>query len=298
MDANMKKSLTDLIDETLMELEELKKSRFDASQVDLKGPGEGIAGKPSNGDLHAKSEAEKADKEDEDDKDEDKDDDKDMDKGEGENRSADPDGGHHKAPVEGDKHGQAPGRAPKDHKHVGNGKNNEADPNGGSHRPDYEGAAKSDAEKADMDKKEKDKKKDKDDDKEGDKDGMDKTGYPKEIGLARGSAKKSDEEINTLMKSLIDDRVKPLEDKLGTILELVNKIADQPVAPKGITSKAIPLFKSGESEGDIKPLNKADVSNRLFELKKSGTKVESLDVTRAELGQDLEFISKKYNLSK
>jgi len=152
MDEKLKKSLTDLIDETLIELEELKKSRFDASEVDLKGPGEGIAGKPSNGELDAKKaeHAEKADKEDEDDDKDDKDDD-DMDKGEGKNREADPNGGHHK-PVagEGDKHGQGPSHSPKDHKHVGNGVNNEADPDGGAHRPAYEGAAKSD----DMDKKE------------------------------------------------------------------------------------------------------------------------------------------------
>ena len=54
MKEELRKSLTDLIDETLLELEELKKSRFAASEVEIKGPGEGIAGKPSNGDLHAK----------------------------------------------------------------------------------------------------------------------------------------------------------------------------------------------------------------------------------------------------
>jgi hypothetical protein len=281
MDANMKKSLTDLIDETLMELEELKKSRFAASEVDLKGPGEGIAGKPSNGDLHAKKaeDAEKAD--DEDDKDEDDDKEDKAEKGEGKNREADPNGGHHKM----DK---------------GEGKNREADPNGGHHKMDKADAEKADAEKADMDKKEdkKDKKKDKDEDKDDDKD--DKKNFfdknDSRSGMPEGTAAKSVEEQTSLMKSMIDDRVKPLEDKLGTILELVNRIADQPVAPKGITSKAIPLFKSEGEE--VAPLNKHQVSNKLFELKKSGTKVESLDVTRAELGQDLDFISKKYNLSK
>jgi hypothetical protein len=301
MDEKVKKSLSDLIDETLMELEELKKSRFDASEVDLKGPGEGIAGKPSNGKLDAS----KADDEDEDDKDEDKDkdeDDKDMDKGEGQNRQADPDGGHHKAPVEGDKHGQGPSRAPKDHVHVGNGKNNEADPDGGSHREPFEGAAKSDAEKADMDKKEdkKDKKKDKkdhddDDDKDDKKSFFDKN--DKHSGMPEGTAaNKSIKEQTSLMKSMIDERVKPLEDKLSTILDLVNKIADQPIAPKGVTSKAIPLFKS--SDEGVEKLSKSEISNKLFDMKKSGTKVESLDVTRAELGQDLDFIVKKYNLSK
>ena len=54
MDEALKKSLTDLIDETLLELEELKKSRYSAEEIQLKGPGEGIAGKPANGDLKAK----------------------------------------------------------------------------------------------------------------------------------------------------------------------------------------------------------------------------------------------------
>ena len=61
MNEELKKSLTDLIDETLLELEELKKSRFSASEIDIKGPGEGIAGKPSNGDLHAKKAEDKKD---------------------------------------------------------------------------------------------------------------------------------------------------------------------------------------------------------------------------------------------
>src|ERR1035437_80967 len=93
MNEELKKSLTDLIDETLLELEELKKSRFSASEIEIKGPGEGIAGKPSNGDLHAKAE----------DKDEDEDEDKDeeAEKAEGQNRQSDPNGGHHK-PVAGE----------------------------------------------------------------------------------------------------------------------------------------------------------------------------------------------------
>src|SRR5208283_46619 len=119
MKEELKKSLTDLIDETLLELEELKKSRFSASEIDLKGPGEGIAGKPSNGDLHAKAEDKK-----------DKDEDEDAEKAEGHNRQSDPDGGHHK-PVAGEgmkntngRHSESPG-ASVTH---GNGKNSESDP--------------------------------------------------------------------------------------------------------------------------------------------------------------------------
>src|SRR5271154_4574911 len=91
MKEELRKSLTDLIDETLLELEELKKSRFSASEIDIKGPGEGIAGKPSNGDLHAKAEDKKDDEEE----------DEDAEKAEGHNRQSDPDGGKHK-PVAGE----------------------------------------------------------------------------------------------------------------------------------------------------------------------------------------------------
>jgi hypothetical protein len=76
----------------------------------------------------------------------------------------------------------------------------------------------------------------------------------------------------------------------------VNKIADQPVAPKGLTGRTIPLLKSNEEYGG-ESLSKAEVASKLFELKKSGTKVDSLDITRAEMGQDLSKIIEKYKIS-
>jgi hypothetical protein len=231
MDTNLSKSLSDLIDETLQELDELKKSRFAASEIHIEGPGDGIAGKPSNGDIDAK----KAD--DEDDKDED---DKDMDKGENEE------------------------------------------------------AAK--AEKED------DKEDDKDeDDKEPHKDDEDHEEKEKKIAkklldMHKGEMKKSSEESESLMKSYVEERVKPLEDKLETILNLVNKIADQPVSPKGMTIKSTPLFKSS-TEDASETLTKSVVANKLFELKKSGTRVDSADIARVEMGQDLKQIIKKYEIS-
>src|ERR1019366_9133755 len=121
MKDELRKSLTDLIDETLLELEELKKSRFSASEIEVKGPGEGIAGKPSNGKLDmAMSE-----------KDEDKDDeDEEAEKAEGQNRQSDPNGGHHK-PIagEGMEHGQGPEKGSHGGKSRGSdGKNCESDP--------------------------------------------------------------------------------------------------------------------------------------------------------------------------
>jgi hypothetical protein len=274
MNKELTKSLTDLIDETLMELEELKKSRFSAEEIELKGPGEGLAGKPSNGKL----DAEKA----EDDKDEDEDEDKDMDKGE--NEKADPDHGHHK--MDKSEMCKKCGKSPC--KCMDKAENAKADPDAGHHK---------------MDKSED--KKDKDEDKDEDKKDKDAKGGEeheseerKAIGKLAGLAgmKKSQEEMSSLMKSYIDERVGPLEDKLSTLLNLVNKIADQPVAPRGVSARVAPLFKSAD-ENAVEPLSKAQIASKLFELKKSGSAVDSLDVTKAEMGQDLESITKKYKLS-
>ena len=142
MKEELRKSLTDLIDETLLELEELKKSRFSASEIEIKGPGEGIAGKPSNGDLHAKAEDKKDKKDDEDEE---------AEKAEGHNRQSDPDGGKHK-PVAGE--GMEHGQGPEHGSHGGksrdmSGHNSESDP-GQTHK-----VAKADDDKDDKDDKKK-----------------------------------------------------------------------------------------------------------------------------------------------
>lgn len=245
MDNKLQKSLTDLIDETLQELDELRKSRFAASEVKIEGPGDGIAGKPSDGSLDAKkgeNEAAKADDDKEDDEDE------------------------------------------KKKKEMEKGVNDEAEK----------------AEKADAEKAEKPEAKDekKDDKKSDDKKDDDKKDDGKEDAKAAFAAmKKSFEDSDTLMKSYVEERVKPLEEKLVTILDLVNKIADQPVAPKGATARTpvTPLTKSGDA--GFEPLSKSEVAGKLFELKKSGANVDSLDITKAEMGQDLQQIVKKYEIS-
>jgi hypothetical protein len=278
MKDELRKSLTDLIDETLQELEELQKSRFSASEIEVKGPGEGIAGKPTNGDLHAKKE----------DKDEDEDD-EDTEKAEGHNRPSDPDGGHHK-PVagEGSEHGAGPSHS----SHGGksrdmSGHNSESDP-GQTHK-----VAKADDDKDD----DKDDKKKKDKDAKGgeDHEAKEKDAIGKLANLA-GMKKALQEESESLMKSFVEQRIRPLEDQLSTILNLVNKIAEQPVAPKGATSRSVPLYKSNE-DGGGEQLSKSQVASKLFDLKKSGTKVDSLDITRAEMGHDLAKIVAKYSIS-
>jgi hypothetical protein len=296
MKEELRKSLTDLIDETLLELEELKKSRFSASEIEVKGPGEGIAGKPSNGDLHAKAEDKKDDEEDED-----------AEKAEGHNRQSDPDGGKHK-PVAGEgmkntngRHSESPG-ASVTH---GNGKNSESDPGNTQHESD---TVCKDDDGDDDDKKDKDSKGGEEHEKKERKAikdlsnlaGMKKGESPEQVNanvqkLVMHGLKKSQEESESLMKSYVDEKVKPLEDKLSSILDLVNKIADQPVAPKGLTGRAVPLMKSADDFGE--QLSKSEVASKLFELKKSGTKVDSLDITRAEMGQDLNKIIEKYKIS-
>jgi hypothetical protein len=228
MKEELRKSLTDLIDETLFELEELKKSRFSAAEIEIKGPGEGIAGKPSDGKLDA------AKAEDKKDEDEEKEEDEKAEKAEGVNEE--------------------------------------------------------EASKAE-DKKDKD-----EDKKEPHKDDPEHEKKEKEMAKKLLDMHKAQEDATTLMKSFVEERVKPLEDKLSTILDLVNKIADQPVPSKGATAKTIPLLKSAD-EGSSESLSKSEVAAKLFELKKSGTKVDSLDITRAEMGHDLSKIVEKYKIS-
>lgn len=266
MNEEMMKSLVALIDESLAEIEELKKSdRFSASEVKIEGPGSGIAGKPVNGSL---------------DKDEDKDDDDDedkkkadMDKAEGQNRQADPNGGKHQV-VKGET-GMPEGTAKAEGQvEKGEGQNRQADPNGGSHQ-----VVKGD----DEDDK---KKKKKDDDKDEDKDDDKKMAF----------MKKTADEANTLLKSYVDQRLAPIEGKLEAIMTLVKQVADAPAPAKGASYKNVtPLKKSDDSEST---LTKSALVDKLLELKKSGSPVNSTDIASAELGgpNELAKIAHKYNI--
>ncbi len=257
MNEEMMKSLVSLIDETLAEVEELKKSdRFSASEVKIEGPGSGIAGKPVNGSLG--KDEDKDDDEDEDDK-------KDMDKAEGQNRQADPNGGKHQV-AKADDAAKAEGQMDK-----GEGQNRQADPNGGAHQ-----VAKGDDE--DDKKKKKKDEDDKDDDKK------------------MAFMKKSAEESNTLLKSYVDQRLAPIEGKLEAIMTLVKQVADAPAPSKGASYKHVaPLKKSDDSEST---LTKAVLVDKLLELKKSGSRVDSVDIASAELGgqNELAKIANKYNI--
>lgn len=255
MQEELKKSLTDLIDETLMELEELKKSRFAAAEVEIKGPGaDELAGKPVNGKLAEKAEDDKKDDEDKKDDDEDK-----AEKAEGVNAKAD--------------------------MGKGEGVNAAADMGKAEDKKD-------DDKKDDEDKKDEPHKDDpKHEEKEKD---MAKKLLDMHKGEDKKDLRKSDDEMESLMKSYVDSKVGALESKLATILETVTKLADAPVTPKGVSYKGVaPLMKSNEA---VETLSKSEVASKLFELKKSGSRVDSNDIVRAEMGHDLEKIVEKYNI--
>jgi hypothetical protein len=259
MDEQLTKSLTDLIDETLSELEELRKSKMSAAEIKMEGPGEdGIAGKPSNGDLHA---AKAEDEEEAEDEDEDE-------EAEKADSTEDPaDSEEIKRKLKGIKESKK------------------------SEDEEQDEDEDEEVEKSwQMSKKEKKEKK------EPHHDDPEHEEKEKKIAKKLLDMHKSTEEVSTLMKSYVEERIQPLEQKLETILELVNSIAEQPVAPKGVTIKTAPLLKSADS-GYSETLSKAQIANKLFELKKSGTRVDSLDIAKAEMGQDLVNIVKKYEIS-
>jgi len=241
MKEELKKSLTDLIDETLLELEELKKSRFSAETIEIKGPGEDMAGKPTNGKLDAGKVAEKAEDK-KDDKDE-KDDE--AEKAEGVNEAAEKAEGVNEA-----------------------------------------------AEKSEDKKKDDDKDEPHDDDPKHEE--KEKDMAKKLLDMHKGEMKKSLEEADALMKSYVDQKVSGIEGKLATLLETVTKLAEAPVPAKGVSYKgAAPLMKSAD---EVEPLSKSEVASRLFDLKKSGGRVDSNDIAMAEMGHDLEKIVSKYSI--
>jgi hypothetical protein len=301
----IRKSLSALIDETLAELEELKKSRLEAEEIDLHSGKDGtMHGHPANGSLKAESVEEDKD-EDEMDHDED-----------GVNRKAAPKRGEH---VEAESVAKDEDKEEEDEDdeedYEEDVKKEEEAQKGLGWRPSQAGPSKAgrlrgkmggasspaDAASTSMTSavsKE-----------EGDEEGVNRKAAPKrgkhveaqsvskEESKEDGSPwlKKSLQEQESLMKTFVEERVKPIESKLETLMALVKKIADQPEPPKAATYRSIvPLAKT---DGSSEPLTKAMVVNKLLELKKSGVEVDSLDVVKADLNQDLEGLARKYKLN-
>ena len=248
MNSDMQKALANLIDETLGEIEELKKSdRFSASEVSLGDSKSGIKDADKDGKLD--KEEDKKDEEKEDDKDEEKEDKKDEEK--------------------------------EDDVEKAQGVNEESDPM--SKMEDRMSKMEDVMSKMEsyMSKKE-----DKEDDEDEDSK-EDKKEDEKEL-------KKSTTE--SLEKSA-SDRIETLEKSLENISDMIKKIADAPVPSQSVSYKNVkPLMKS---EDAVQPLTKSEVVEKLFELKKSGTIVNSVDITSAELANpfDLAKIASKYNIN-
>jgi hypothetical protein len=276
MDQEMAKSLVNLIDETISEIEDLKKSRYSAAEAKIGDDDSGMAGKKKDGDIEKEEDAEKAEgknseadpgtrgvtesamaadpgksnlhaeaakAEDKDDDDDEDDDEKkkkkdDMDKAEGKNSEADP-----------GKHGD--GKV----KDAGNpGKSNLA----------AEAAKAEDAAKAEP-----------------------AEGY---------DIKKSLSEQETLFKGYVDQKYDALEKKLSAILDVVKEMGDEPAARKGVPAgKFVPLEKSAGSGAET--LSKGAALDKLFELKKSGTYVDTADIASVEMGGDFQAIVEKYSLN-
>lgn len=222
MNEELLKSVVELIDETLMEIDGLKKNnRFQASEIKIEGAGEKeLAGKPVNGSIEKKEDEKPEDKK-EDDKDDDEDDKK-KDK---------------KMPFEKSEDGDE----------------------------------------------------DDEDEEDEDKD-MDKSLKIEE------SLKKSQSEMEALMKSYVDERISPIESKLDSLVSLIKELGDQPLPQRGATYKNVnPLKKSLD---EVETLSKAQVCEKLMEMKKSGAKVSTDDIIGAELGSPdtLNKLVQKYNL--
>jgi hypothetical protein len=239
------KSLTSLIDETLEEIEVIKKSKFAASEIKIEGPGDTkMGGKPTNGELDAKK------KEDED---EDEDKKKEMeDAKKGENEKADPDAG---------KFAQAPT--------VSKGENEKADPDAGKF-----------AQAPTVSKKEEDKDEDEDEDKK------------KEMKDMKKSISRSED----LMKSYVDEKFSTLEERLSKLASAIESLANAPVGRRGVPAGVQALAKSAD-EGEA--LTKSTVTSKLWDLKKSGTPVDSSDIFTAETCKsygELKQIADKYGV--
>lgn len=255
----MQKALVNLIDETLGEIEELKKSdRFSASEVSIGDSKSGIEGRDKNGKLD-KEEDKKEDEE------ESEDEEKEMDKAEGKNSEADPNAGHHQVVKKEEK--EDDDEEDEDDMDKSEGKNREADP-----------MSKMDERmckmESMMEKMEAYMKKYEDMDKKEDK----------------------DEKKEDMKKSADEDRLESLEKSIAGIAKVLEQIADAPVPAKSVSYKNVsPLVKSEDAS---EPLSKSDVVNKLFELKKSGTEVNSIDITSAELANPAELvkIANKYNI--
>jgi len=259
MTTKLSKSLADLIDETLAEIEELKKSdRFSAEEIEL-------------GEKSAQGGMAKGDEED-DEKDEDEDEDEEAKKAEDDE---DEDDEEHEEEDEAKKAEEECEKAEAEMAKA------EDECEKAEHA--YSKALKKrEMCKAELEHKLKKKE-------------MKKPHWAKKSEGVNLMVKEEKEMKKSLAKS-IDERISPLETKLSQVLDVVKQLADTPFPQRGHTYRQIqPLAKS---TGDVEPLNKTAVLNKLLDLKKTGTDVDAADVIRVEVGGngDLNEVANKYGI--
>lgn len=114
------------------------------------------------------------------------------------------------------------------------------------------------------------------------------------LDMHKSDLSKSLKKTETLLKSYVDERIKPIEEKLSSLLDVVNKIANQPLPQKGVSVKTSVLAKSSHAGETV--LSKSELVNKLLELKKSGHKVDTLDIAKVDTGLELQQIAEKYNI--
>lgn len=118
-----------------------------------------------------------------------------------------------------------------------------------------------------------------------------KTETPK-TEMKKSETAPAEDKVESLKKSF-DGEIAELKKAVASIAEVVNKIAAQPVATRKGVSGYAPLKKSEESSDQ--PLQKAQVLEKLLDLKKSGDRrintslINRIETNRAN-GSDLEFI--------
>ena len=118
-----------------------------------------------------------------------------------------------------------------------------------------------------------------------------------DIAIEIKKIKKSLEESESLMKSYVDYKFEALEERLAKMAEMMEAMADAPVERRGVPAGVKPLNKSLDE--NYEPLTESDLANSLFELKKSGTHVDSSDIFRVETSKnygELKSIADKYGV--
>ena len=262
MNAELKKSLIELIDESLAELEELKKSeRFRAAEISLGDPKSGIKDQDRNGSIS------KRDDEDEDEKKKKK---KEMDEEESSKDEAakKEDDSESDDEMEKTDSGMPKGTAAEgDSMSSQDGVNRDAAPK------DDKRLSKSADEKE----------------------------QTESLEAFINELQKSQEAILESVKAYVDERLGEFESLFKSVSESLEALADEPVDPKGVSYKDIkPLRKSAEETEEMETLSKSEVLSKLMQLKKSGEDVATADITSVEIGgpADVSAVIQKYNLKK